>query len=231
MSDDALIHAADYALAFRRPEPAPDAPRSLLVLLHGVGGDEHQLEHLGERVPSATLVVLPRGHRSISGGKWGWYRVGLGEDGPQIVEAEMQEARLKLIEFLAQLQAHYDIPPSRTWVAGFSQGGVLAAAAALTSPASMAGFAMASGRLLPELDAFIAERNALRHLRALLVHGRDDDVLPVEGALAAQARLEALGVRSELRLFDGGHSISGAMEDDVARWLERESTLASSQPE
>ena len=143
----------------------------------------------------------------------------------------MQEARLKLIEFVAQMQAHHHIPPSRTWVAGFSQGGVLAAAAALTSPASMAGFAMVSGRLLPELDAFIAGRNALRHLRVLVVHGRDDDVLPVEGALAAQARLEALGVRSELQLFDGGHSISGAMEDGVAGWLERVATREPSQTE
>ena len=216
---DDLIHADDYAFAFRRVEPVPEPARALLVLLHGVGGDESQLARLAARAPAGTVVVLPRGHRSISGGKWGWYRVGLGQDGPSIVEEEMHEARGRLETFLAQLQAHHDVPGSRTWVAGFSQGGILAAALALTAPERVGGFAMMAGRLLPEIDPFIPPADRLRHLRGLVIHGRGDRTLPVQGAEQAAERLAALGIRHELRLKDGAHVLDDAMEDAVATWL------------
>jgi phospholipase/carboxylesterase len=220
MADPAdLVQADDYAFAFRRLEPVPEAPRALLVLLHGVGGDESQLASLGGRAPAGTVVTLPRGHRSISGGKWGWYRVGLGDDGPQIVEEEMHEARARLGDFIGQLQAHHDVPPARTWVGGFSQGGILAAALALTAPERVAGFAMISGRLLPEIEPELAPAARLRHLRALIVHGRDDRVLPVDGATGAAARLDASGIAHELHLHDGGHALDGAAEAAVTAWL------------
>ena len=213
-----LVQSADYAFAFRRLDPEPEAPHSLLVLLHGVGGDETQLEHVGRRAPEGMLVVLPRGHRSISGGKWGWYRVGFSEDGPQVVEDELHEARGRLGEFLEQLQRHHGIAPDRTWVGGFSQGGILAATVAMTSPESLRGFAMVSGRLLPEAeDAAAPER--LARLSALLVHGRRDDVLAVEEAQRAAARLQRLGVTHALRLHDASHELTRAMEDDVVAWL------------
>jgi phospholipase/carboxylesterase len=214
-----LVQSADYAFAFRRLEPLPDPPHSLLVLLHGVGGDEEQLAGLGARAPDDMLVVLPRGHRSISGGKWGWYRVGFSEDGPQLVEDEMHEARTKLAEFIPQLQRHHDIPPTRTWIGGFSQGGILASCVALTEPAHVAGFVMMSGRLLPEIEPLIAPAAGLRRLHALIVHGRDDTMLPVDGAIAAARRMEAAGLRPVLRLNDGGHELTGEMADEVAAWL------------
>ncbi|WP_162301410.1 alpha/beta hydrolase [Cognatilysobacter segetis] len=219
MTDDDLIQADDYAFAFRRLEPVSERPRALLVLLHGVGGDERQLERLGARAPAGTVVVLPRGHRSISGGKWGWYRVGFSEDGPQIVEEEMLEALARLVEFVGQLQAHHDVTPERTWVGGFSQGGILAAAAAMTAPQSVAGFAMLSGRLLPEVDPLVAQDARLQRLQALVVHGREDEVLPVSLAREGDDRLAALGISHETHLIAGGHALGPEMEDIAAGWL------------
>jgi phospholipase/carboxylesterase len=216
---DDLVQSADYAFAFRRLEPAPDPPHSLLVLLHGVGGDEDQLESLGSRAPDGMLVVLPRGHRSISGGNRGWFRVGMSEDGLQVVEDELHEARARLAEFIHQLQQRHDVPPERTWLGGFSQGGILTACVALTEPGCAAGFAMLAGRLLPEIAPLVAPRERLRGLDALLVHGRDDEVLPVDGAREAARALEALGVRVELQVHPGGHELTAAMEEAAGAWL------------
>lgn len=214
-----LIESADYAFAFRRSVTGDTTPRALVVLLHGVGGDEHQLDALAARLPSDALVVLPRGHRSISGGKWGWYRVGFTADGPQPVVDELHEARERLADFLAQLQQHHAVAADRTWVGGFSQGGILSAAVALTVPDRVAGFAMLSGRLLPEIEPLLAPGERLRRLEALIVHGTDDEVLPVQGARDAADRLAELGVRHELRIHDGRHRIGSAMADDAVRWL------------
>lgn len=214
-----LIHEAHYAFAFRTLEPRPDTPRSLLVLLHGVGGDEAQLAGLGASVAAHTLVVLPRGPRSISGGMQGWYRVGFSDDGPEIVEEEAEESRLKLIDFIGQLQGRFGVPAERTVVGGFSQGGILAASAALTAPRCVAGFVVLCGRLLPELEPRLASAGELQALEALIVHGRRDTRLPPEWAERAVRWLDDLGVPHELRLHDAGHELTAAMERDFIEWF------------
>lgn len=214
-----FVHDAAYAFAFRALEPRPDLPRSLLVLLHGVGGDEEQLAPLGTRVHDDVQVVLPRGQRSISGGMTGWYRVGLSADGPRIVEEEAEEARVKLVEFIGQLQQRFNIAAERTVVGGFSQGGILAASAALTHPSCMAGFAVLCGRILPELEPHLGPSADIARLNALVVHGRDDETLPVEWAERAARWLARLDVAHDLHLHEGGHSLTPPMEADFLCWF------------
>lgn len=216
-----LIRDTPYAFAFRLLEPVPDAPRRLLLLLHGVGGVETQLAALGARVADDTLVALPRGPRSIADDRFGWFRVGFTDAGPEIVEEEAEESRLKLVEFIAQLQHRHDIAPRDTTVAGFSQGGIMAASAALTSPESVAAFAVLCGRILPEIEPMLAPREALSRLRALIVHGCHDDKLPVDWAYRADAWLGRLDVPHALRLHDAGHEFTPAMADDFLAWFDQ----------
>lgn len=215
-----LVHDAPYALSFRTLEPRAGTPRRLLVLLHGVGGDEFQLADLGAGAGDGTLVVLPRGPRSISGGMLGWFRVGLSDDGPQVVAEEAEDARRKLVEFVGQLQGRFDVPASRTVLAGFSQGGVLAASAVLTTPACAAGVALVCGRVLPEIEPRLAPAHALAGLDALIVHGRRDDTLPVEWAERAARCLTRLGIAHALYLHDAGHELTAGMKADVLRWFD-----------
>ena len=214
-----LLSDPHWAFAFRTLEPVPDAPRRLLVLLHGVGGEETQLAALGARVGDDTLVALPRGPRSIAGDRFGWFRVGFTDAGPQIVEDEAEESRLKLIEFVAQLQDRNGIAARDTLVAGFSQGGILGASAALTAAHAVGGFAVLCGRILPEIEPKLAPPEQLARLRAFIAHGLHDPTLPVDWALRADAWLDRLSVPHTLRLYDAAHAVVPAMEADVLAWL------------
>lgn len=214
-----LVHSADYALAFRLLEPLPEAPKRLLVLLHGVGGSELQLASLGAGLGGDTTVVLPRAPRSVGDGMFGWFRVAFTASGPQIVPEEAEESRMALIEFLGQLQHRHDIDAAHTVVAGFSQGGILAASAALTSPGSVGGFGLLCGRILPEIAPELAPRESLSGLHGLVVHGRDDDKLPVSWAERADAWLDELGVQHETKLYDAGHTLSPAMRAAFVAWF------------
>ena len=214
-----LVSAPDYALSFRTLEPAPEAPRRLLVLLHGVGGQEMQLASLGAQVDADTLVVLPRAQRSIGDGMYGWFRVGFTAEGPQIVAEEAEESRLKLIEFVGQLQQHHDITPSQSVIAGFSQGGILSASVALSAPQSVAGFGLLCGRILPEIEPVLAPSEQLATLDGLIVHGRADDKLPVAWAERADDWLDRLGVPHTLRLHAAGHELTAAMQADFLDWF------------
>ena len=214
-----LVSAPDYALAFRMLEPVPATPRRLLVLLHGVGGQELQLASLGARVDDDTLVVLPRAPRSIGEGMYGWFRVGFTPDGPQIVPEEAEDSRLKLIDFVGQLQQRHDIAPSRTVIAGFSQGGILSASVALSAPQAVAGFGLLCGRILPEIEPALAPREQLATLDALIIHGRADDKLPVAWAERADAWLKRLGVPHRLGLHAAGHEFTAAMQAEFLDWF------------
>lgn len=214
-----LVSTPDYALAFRTLEPVPASPRRLLVLLHGVGGQELQLASLGARVDDDTLVVLPRAPRSIGEGMYGWFHVGFASDGPRIVPEEAEDSRLQLIGFIGQLQQRHGIAPSQTVVAGFSQGGILSASVALSAPQAVAGFGLLCGRILPELEPVLAPRDRLATLDALIIHGRADNKLPVVWAERAHAWLQRLGVPHHLQLHAAGHEFTLAMQADFLDWF------------
>ncbi|MFL6591262.1 MAG: alpha/beta hydrolase, partial [Luteimonas sp.] len=108
--------------------------------------------------------------------------------------------------------------PAATIVAGFSQGGALAAAMALTQPNRVAGFAMFGGRLLPEVVARTADAS-LDSIEAFIAHGRDDATLDVAWAHGAHRWLKAHGVPCELHLHDGGHALPQAMQRAFRAWF------------
>ena len=216
----ALLATPSSSISYRICEPAPAKPVALLILLHGVGGNETNLAAIAAAAPTDTLVVLARGRIELGPGQYGWFRVAFAAAGPQIVASEADESRQALIQFVDAMQVQYDLAPARTAIAGFSQGGILSASVGLSSPESVKGFAVLSGRILPELEPVIASRARLSSLNALLVHGRSDAKLPLAWAERAHAWLMELGVQHELKIHLGGHGLSAPMVGDFAAWLQ-----------
>lgn len=210
----------DRSLAFRVAGNAPTQPRKLLLLAHGVGGNETNLAVLAEQAGDDTLVVLPRGPLTLGAGQHAWFQVAFGPQGPRPDLVAAEHSRVRLADFIAGLQAEFDVSPSRTVVAGFSQGGIMSASVGLTRPDLVAGFGILAGRILPELEPQLADRAALSRLQAFIGHARDDSKLPVDWAHRADAWLTRLGIPHQTRLYPGDHGISPAMQDDFFAWLE-----------
>lgn len=211
-----------FTLAFRTLQPPPAKPASLLLLLHGVGGNECNLAALGAEAGSDTLVVLPRGPIALGPDAFGWFRVAFTGIGPQIVEAEADVGRRTLIDFIGRLQHVHGVDAAHTVVAGFSQGGILSASVALTAPERVAAFAVLAGRILPELEPQLADARRLSTLRGYIAHGTYDDKLPVSWAHRASDWLDRLGVEHSTKLYPGGHELGPAMRADFLAWLARD---------
>ena len=216
-----LHQEADFALAFRTRLPLPAQPKACVVLLHGVGGSETNLSELAAGIDADTLVVFARGPLQMAPAQYAWFRVAFTPEGPRIVEAEAEHSRQQLIRFVTQLQAAYGVAAQRTVIAGFSQGGIMSSSVALSSPGSVAGFGLMSGRILPELAPHIAPPEALSSLQAFVGHGELDSKLPVVWAQRSDQWLTELGVPHDTRLYPIDHSISAAMAADFLAWLKR----------
>ena len=206
-------------LSYRLRLPAPAKPTKLLVLLHGVGGNETNLLNLADGIDPDTLVVFGRGPLQLGGLQFAWFRVNFTANGPQISPEEAERSRTLLISLLQQLQQQHGIAPEHTVIAGFSQGGIMSASVGLSSPESVRGFGLLSGRILPELEPVIASVERLSTLKAFLSHGEQDNTLPVHWAHRSDALLNKLGVPHNLKLYAMDHGISAAMHKDFVDWL------------
>jgi phospholipase/carboxylesterase len=211
----------DGSLAYRIAGAIPATPRRLLLLAHGVGGNETNHAALAERAGAGTLVVLPRAPLELGAEQYAWFPVSFGPQGPRPDLAAAERSRQRLADFIAELQAESGVPPSRTVVAGFSQGGILSASIGLTRPDLVRGFGVLAGRILPEIEPLLADRDALARIAAFIGHGRDDTKLPVDWAHRADAWLDRLGIAHETRLYPGDHGVPASMQEDFFAWFER----------
>jgi phospholipase/carboxylesterase len=216
-----LQQSADFELAFRIKQPQSAQPKTCVILLHGVGGSETNLVNLAAGIDPDTLVVLPRAPLEFAPGQFGWFRVAFTAGGPRIVESEAEQSRLTLIRFVEQLQSTYGIAPQRTVIAGFSQGGILSASVALSTPERVAAFGVLSGRILPELQPYLADKQRLATLRAFIGHGEYDSKLPVMWAQRSDQLLTELEVEHLTRLYPIDYSISPAMQAEFLEWLQK----------
>ncbi len=217
---NALIHEPVSQLAYRLRAATP-APAARLLLLHGVGGNETNLLALADALDPRIEILFVRGPLTIGPGQHAWFSVQFGPNGPSIDAQQADASRVALLTLLRALRERDGANALPTVIGGFSQGGIMSASVGLSSPSDVAGFAVLSGRILPELDPHVAPRNALHSLGAFIAHGEFDDKLPVTWAERADAKLTELGVAHETRLYPMGHQLTEAVVDDFSNWVER----------
>jgi phospholipase/carboxylesterase len=202
-------------------EPADPSPRPpLLVLLHGIGADEHDLLPLAGAVAPRFVCASVRAPYEAEPMGHAWYAIDWRTSPPTSDAAQAEESRAALAALLPDLSARHRTDPARTFLLGFSQGAAMALAVALTRPELVRGVVLHSGRVLPGLEARAAPPAALAGLEALILHGVDDDVLPVErGREIRDLLAPRLRDRLTYREHDAGHFVTQATLDDAAAWL------------
>jgi phospholipase/carboxylesterase len=121
----------------------------------------------------------------------------------------LAESRQILTDFLLSLEASTGVPLSQTVLSGFSQGGAMTLDVGSKLP--LAGLVVMSGYLHP--DAIATNPNLPP---ILIMHGRRDEVVPLQAAVKAKETVASVGVVAEYHEFDTGHEINLQMLD-VAR--------------
>lgn len=183
------------ALNSARRDPLSGELRSAVVFLHGYGANGADLmglaDPLAEHLPD-TAFFAPDAPENCAGSPMGfqWFPIPW-IDGSSEEESRdgMDRAVDDLNAYLDGIMVDEDLLPEQVLVFGFSQGTMMALHVLPRREDPVAGICAFSGRLLqPEA----LKDEALCKPAVLLVHGDEDDVVPVQSLPeAAQALQEA----------------------------------------
>ncbi|MGB3653952.1 MAG: alpha/beta hydrolase [Rivularia sp. (in: cyanobacteria)] len=193
------------------PTNGETATKGSIVILHGWGANAEDVASIVPflQLPQYHFVFpnapFPHPHSPVGRA---WYE--LSRD--NMYEGLAQSRKL-LIDFLQSLESNTGIPLKQTILSGFSQGGAMTLDVGLKLP--LAGLISMSGYLHSDIQNL--ETSATNSLPPVLImHGKQDEVVPLQAAQKARDALELQAVPLEYREFDGGHQISSQMLD-VAR--------------
>jgi phospholipase/carboxylesterase len=195
----------------------------LLLLLHGVGGNEQDMFSFANSLPDKFLVVSIRGPLKLGSNSFAWFQVQFGSNGPVINKQQAEEARVSILQFLEDLKRKEHFDEKNVFLMGFSQGGIMSYSTALTQPEKIKGIAVMSGRLLPEVKPLIATNERLSKLKIYISHGSQDNVLQVKYADDALDYLKTKGISPEFHKYSESHTINEKMIKDVTNWLTQNS--------
>ena len=196
---------------------AGDGPHPTVIALHGRGSEETDLLGLAPYLDERLLWISPRAPLNLAPG-YEWYRLaGIGAP----VEATFAQALKTVARFVDEVLQSYPVDPARLILFGFSQGGMMAYAQALTRPALVQGIICHSSYLpLPSIQAAAAVDEAgLRGLPCLVLHGQHDPLLPVQRGREARDYLRQAGAELTYHEFPIGHTINQQSLAAMTSWL------------
>jgi phospholipase/carboxylesterase len=199
----------------RPEEPRAGAP--VAVLLHGRGSHMGDLLGLADMLPSDWFLVTPQAPFPASdwgyGEGWAWYGY-LGED--RVVEEALTHSLDRVDRFLAALPEVIGVEPGPVTLGGFSQGGTMSTAHALTRPGAVRAVLNFSGFLAASVPVPSGEA-ALAATPIFWGHGLRDPAIPFDIARRGRATISEAGVPLVTRDYDIGHWIvPDEMRDAVA---------------
>ena len=189
-----------------RESSEADAP--LVILLHGLSGDEDVMWGLEPVIPRLAYSVSPRAPYAFAGGGFSWVDPAEGADTP--LQAYAGSAR-RLADLVTA--ARHRAGDRSLVLMGFSQGAALAlAGVAFGQLAPSAIVAMAG--LLPPGDL-----SAWPGVPVYWGHGLRDELVPIERARRDVARLEQAGAAVTYCETGVGHKLGAECLKGVRRWL------------
>ncbi|MGO4700543.1 alpha/beta hydrolase [Dyella sp. 2RAB6] len=191
---------------------------SLLVLLHEGGECETQFAAVAERIADGVAVVMPRACVPLRRGAFAWDLAALeASDGPAMSPA-FRSSLEGMLGFVGMLQAWLGVDAARTAVAGFGQGGLLAASMALDAARPAHGLGLLGGRL-PLAGEVLAMDAQHDHLHAFVGHGVLDEQMPLQHAEHTAVQLARHGSACRQRRYLAKHELTPQMRNDFVAWF------------
>ena|SRR5438105_3656344 len=189
----------------------PGTSNRTLLLLHGTGGNEHDLVPLGCEIDSTAAILSPRG-KVLENGMPRFFR--------RLAEGIFDEEDLKkrtheLADFVGAAAEHYEFAADQVVAVGYSNGANIAASLLLLRPETLR-----AAILFRAMVPLVPEK--LPHLssaRVWIGAGNQDPIILTSETQRLVELLRGAGADVTIRFFDAGHNLMNN-EIEIARdWL------------
>ncbi|PAW67078.1 MAG: phospholipase [Opitutia bacterium Tous-C1TDCM] len=183
-------------------EPGTDPSAPPLLLLHGTGGNEHDLLRLGRTASPGSALLSPRGDVVEGQGVLRFFaRLGEGVFDP----AEITRRTHALADFVLAAAVRYGLQPLQLMAVGFSNGANIAATMLLLRPDALGGGVLLRSMLVldqPALPGSLAGR------RVLLLNGTTDPLVSPDDPARLAALLRAGGADVKTEIIPASHQLT-----------------------
>jgi predicted esterase len=195
-----------------RPHVFVPGNERTLLLLHGTGGDEHDLIRLGKALDPEASLLSPRGMYLEAGMNRFFERY---SDGT-FNEDSIREAVAELVGFLKSAIKEYDLDRSCISAAGFSNGANTASALMVLNPELLASAVLfGSTRPFVKLEG----KPDLSGKRIWIANGDLDPYAPADVTEEWVSQLQGFGADVTWLRHPGGHQISPAHLQEISSSL------------
>jgi predicted esterase len=180
-------------------------------MLHGTGGDEHDLIQLGQMLDPTAALLSPRGNVLEHGAPRFFRRLAEG-----VFDLEDLRRRThELADFVEGAVRQYGLEGRRIVAVGFSNGANIAASLLLLRPRVLHGAVLfrAMVPFEPEKVPFLGG------LPILLSEGRFDPLVGRKMAERLAKIFKTAGAEVTLIEQESGHELTRADVDDATKWL------------
>jgi phospholipase/carboxylesterase len=192
----------------------------LFFIFHGWGADGGNLLDIGVSFSYAfpdAEIHLPNGIEPCSANPNGHQWFNLESWDKKALTPGVEKAAILVTEYIRETSEHAGIDAKNIVLIGFSQGAMLAIHLGLTQPNLCNSVVAFSGHLIQFPDQVIADPP-----RCILIHGEEDDVVPVELMKESHKVLKEKGITVEGYCMDNlGHSISQEGLDLATQFLQK----------
>ena len=194
----------------------------ILFMLHGYGSNEQDLFSFVPTLPKEWIIVSFRAPKNTPFEGYSWYDIDLNDPEKFVDVPQANEALNTLLETMLKISNNYGLVDNPTHLCGFSQGGVLGYALALSCPEMFNKVAILSA--YPEdkiLKNIVKEKKKLERLRFFVSHGSDDAIIPFEWGRKGADLLYDLSCFFTFREYMNGHGINQKNYMDLMNFFEK----------
>jgi predicted esterase len=198
--------SADFIHVFK-----PGTSATTLLMLHGTGGDEHDLLPLAEMLMPDAAVLSPRGQVLENGMPRFFRRLAEGV----FDEADLRERAGDLASFVTSSAKRYGFDQRSVMAVGFSNGANIASAVMLLHPGTIGGGVVIRGQVPLVPDPL----PSLTGTRVLIASGRSDPLVAPAETERLAALFRSAGAEVSLEWQPGGHQLTQADIQAARAWL------------
>jgi len=189
----------------------PGSSMRTLLLLHGTGGNEHDLIPLGHEIDPAAAILSPRGKVLENGMPRFFRRLAEGV----FDEEDLKKNTYELADFVSAAAQHYEFPADKIAAVGYSNGANIAASLLLLRPKTLR-----AAVLLRAMVPLVPEKMPdLSSVRVWIGAGNQDPVIPTSETQRLVELLRSARAEVTIHFANVGHGLSSAEVETASQWL------------